>query len=1103
MQPNHFAYCQKIIHHRRILFVCAALAVCFALPMQAVRTQPVPVAPLDAPDFDRAAFDGYFRAAQQSNSQAGWEEIVRDGKIALMADWELAADLKIEEQVVGATRSDAYINNPGYIDYLRKTLLLEKEKAFAEWELAADVAIQNERLPFLEQLASEQTTRADAGLDRDLRRGDRDAGQGDADAVNRTSENWSARYRKAIADGLAAYDAALENAQAEHDTIVASLDAAEARFQENLRTIEGYEQIVRDNIRTSVGGMRTYLETNGLFYDEDDQLNDAGLELQDLIASVENGLNNDVPLSQLATEMRDYMDRQKEQAELTQQEWAADISGHRDMAAFNVSLNGEGESAIHNITEIIALHDLHTYGLAAGMHDVIRARSGETRNITSVSADGVAWSSNYAPCPLTYSSGRSGESYSSAGSGSLTFDATCIGGAFSVPVWVTEAHSEHEMRLTISYDWHDPIAEDNANTWQGYVDALAPVLAEWENDIVPAIGTWEAQVELFRADHAAWQEDAAEQRARADAELAARTSAINADRSRWLARMESSYRRGELQWQNLQVTAQSNAEAMLAAPTAKARASADNSVPAFAAASASASAAASVPVSAASPALPDFSLLANFSSEYQTSLGGMQNTALASAMNEQARDSQADASHELEALAESVGFETDVLDDGTIRATRRIASGRARLREGGDATNVNDYEAEQTDQVLDFAAPQAVRLAETGNLFNHWDTAQVQDDFAANSQDFGASMQAKFDESTEMLETANEFATHRQEMFQQNALAQASEAQMLRSIAQSMLGGANFQQALEAYMQDQVDGAVFSEISALTGGDGLMSSVLRGLYLGMNTQQIIMDTATEAFTTMIAQATGLPSGLVYGFVNTRVRSAFRPNRDNSFVEAVLTDPLYMSINMAQSAIDLSVGAVYNTVTGRPTFPTYSYQDGAIITENSGTANWHSDTNQGDGFAIGPFIYVENNPDQALMDHEMAHVDQYYDLGPYRLASMATGPDSYDVEHDADNRAGTYSYEQRIAREMGLLTANFAEELRRIKHDPNLTLTEKYTARRAAYERVVAKINNFLLYCYTYGDNCHGTVIDKAQLVIKHLYESPALEPNSSTSMVNP
>ncbi|MEQ9367116.1 MAG: TIGR04388 family protein, partial [Leptospirales bacterium] len=478
-------------------------------------------------------------------------------------------------------------------------MLLQKQAAYAAWEIEADRLIEQKRTAFVASLGRRVEDRAASESDQSIQ--SVDANQIEESALNREQLQWQQEFQSQVDFGWLQFQTALNDVQQRYDTFNQSLTAAEQQFQQNQAAIHAYEQNVRTAIQSSVTGARSYVASNGLYHVETcagsnctvdmGTLNAAGIQLDALLDSVQQGLNNATPLSVLAQQMQTFLEAEELQATTRKNYWNSIKDGSETLAQ-QIGLHAlvPGQVASPPITlspysvaqmEAVTTASADAFGLSVAAKnssiDLVWARylragdtaaldsyiqsNGENRTIVSATADVCGDSSFRGGHFFGEFLSNMAQCYSTAGHRAFAYrsEATASN-KFAIAL-------ETDLMIRVDYDWEDANAAFNETVWQGYENDLSPVLFNWRDQILPAIQNWETQVAQYDLGYANWQTLAAQQRADADATFAQSQAAIVNERSSFLSKMQAEYRKGRAQWDALS-REQSSASAETAAKLA-------------------------------------------------------------------------------------------------------------------------------------------------------------------------------------------------------------------------------------------------------------------------------------------------------------------------------------------------------------------------------------------------------------------------------------------------------------------------------------------------------------------------------------------------------
>ncbi len=916
--------------------VLAASMIVWTVAPGVVLAQPAPVPNLNAPAHSAGTLDPVFNIATNSQSAQTWEYVISQGKFTLAAQWEAAVNTEIEGHLSSITQSDHFNSPQEYRDYLRKELLVQKQEAFADWELALDAEIEGERLAFLSDLSDRRLQEAQEDSDDAI-----DSGRTTATDPNSTSaemegdrEAWDEEFQQSMQSGFAEYQLALGALQQEYTSLLNELALKDAEFQSSLEQIDAYEQRVRDGIQSTVANLESLLQNNGFFYQETcggphgsncstdmNQLNAAGTELQNLLASIKQDLANDAPLSAIAVQMTDYMQRRQAEAAARTTYWNGLINGTVNYdqiidTGWRLPTNdyygctsascpdrtlptnqNAFVASIMTLGHVQAVSDYHDHGSLS----TLRTAFSEFRNISSLNGVDIFGATALNPLAHTvyYNLSNTGAYGSSIKKRKTAEDILNSQGAYSTEgtsvflrsqdidysviktsnptqkpgnsITTTSGGNwtrhipESYFRIVVNYDWHDPNAENNRDIWSNYNNALSGMLTRWRDELLPAIQNWESQVATYRADYAAWQAEADVQRATAAAAFQGGQADLVQSRNRWLARMEEEYRSGEGDWAQITKTFEKERDGIAAASAAAApRLSAEF-------------------LNRGRGNRPDLENLAKFEQGIQQSLQGSLNFAVADTLNSQAldiRQKQFEAISSVlnpyseedlrpfsaedkarleyleglvdanEALEDVHGEEIEALQDkkdrkdaakrfqftiedqgGQIVANRAIANGEL-IQIGGDGSSVNDYVAATYNQSVVIAAPSAVQLVSTPDLFDVWDTGEVVGSFYDGLEENQQQFKEQLAGVQENVVEANRIAQSGWDRYFENAQDAAARVTLMKKLMKSailgMLGGASFHAAFGGALESHVRGQFASQLEEMTGVPATFLSALLG-----------------------------------------------------------------------------------------------------------------------------------------------------------------------------------------------------------------------------------------------------------------------------------
>ncbi|MCR9143036.1 MAG: TIGR04388 family protein [bacterium] len=907
---------------RRILPGLIAVLLLALPPAVHLNAQPVPVPALGTPGYQPTDFDPFFNTAQGSATQASWETLIDQARVVLGAQWEAQVDATIGAHVAAVGQNDYFHTPQEYRDYLTKELHLQKQTAFAAWEAQADVQIEIQRETFLAALSERKKREA-------LEESEQTTEQADTTQVDLGDQQdaWENEFGEAVENGFQQFQSALGDVYSQYTSFLQTLADKEQEFEQNRLQIEAYEQTVRDGIQNTVYALDSYLQSNGLFREENctttgaagtqstscttdmATYNTAGTRLQTLITNLQDGLDNDTPLSTLATLMNDYLDQEHTDAITRRDYWGGLIR--------NAYTYSKAEYVTHGnpypIPDVASVFEARNSGYATftGLTAMIAAK-GDPRVVEGINwADLRGYSHNYIAGPDQVGhSNFQNEWYSTHGDNAFRFNwerrhtywYNC--GGFPCQGSYTSHHTANESHLEIqaSYNWYDPNADHNNQVWGGYVNDMAPVLANWRDNIVPAIQNWEAQVATYTANHQAYLADAQTKRDAATTQFNTSMDTLTESRNKWLSQMQEEFRKGRNEWVSMGRTARSaNATPAVVATAVSEAASFENQIALLQK---------QAEASAASAPVPDATALDGLQSAFQKASKGIINLSLAATLNDQVVEQrtaitesiaaqigangldgiseeklremaqkQADQTGRpveeiIEAMRKDANdrqYDVRIDENGRIIATRQIKSGNVG-GSTGDGTGYNDYTAEMMEQELVIAPPPAIQLVKTGGAFDDWDLNSYVNDHYENQQ-----------AQTEILENYNKYVAGEQEIADE--LREVQDIIYNANVEASMTAAQNrkaakeqFSSLLNSVASAMMGGASFSDAFGAASNEqlsneiaritGIPSNFFNGVLNGESWQSALTDATeflmTDYVTKAVVEATGLPAGFISG-----------------------------------------------------------------------------------------------------------------------------------------------------------------------------------------------------------------------------------------------
>ena len=478
-----------------------------------------------------------------------------------VAEWELEADkeyFKLQEEQQKQLRNK-FNSDEEYVAYLNQQLQSRNEN-YPYWERNAEIALRNGRSAFLDELTyqKQKTTGTDIKA---LQNGWNLAyGSGEnlnlEQRLNEMQTGWAGEYAEDVALGLNEFAGGQTAIEEGYLDIQRLIQNQNADYQIGLSNIQYYENEIRNKVAGAVLEMETNLQNMTMFQaevcDENNEncrleLNDAGQELQGLLAGLKENLINKAPLTSLAQQMVDYLRIQHEQAAKMAQDWERQARKTESLENINSVptglLGGYKEAELVN-----AIRSKYLGGDDEAIKAYLNSCLGTGLMVESVSAADVCGQGWHEPFFLTVSVAGANECYSAVGEGAFSYWAVGIGGWAGIPLFTPPTlFAEDEIVFKGSYVIYDANADTNATTWSRHTFELDGFLKNW-NDMLPDLTNWEAQSTAYQASFEEWKLNAGKTLERAALTYETEMTALVNERTKWLSQMENGYHEGRHEW---------------------------------------------------------------------------------------------------------------------------------------------------------------------------------------------------------------------------------------------------------------------------------------------------------------------------------------------------------------------------------------------------------------------------------------------------------------------------------------------------------------------------------------------------------------------------
>ena len=813
---------------------------------------------------------------------------------------------------------DFFHENPEYRDYVVKSMELEKSSDLEAWRIAAFEHLQAGReshaghlsranLHEIEDLLLGNLRVAASGDGRELDRANERWVLDHATAVQEGLYQFQTAFA-ALQQDRDTFMRELDETEAVFHGNLATIDDYEHTVRAG---IQSSSSMLRAELWNNDLFFHESFDRTGAMTVDRSRLNASGRELRAFLDRMDTALGNGAPITVLTDALAKYLERQIARATTERDHWAAKIRGTsvtpmaasiaRDGRETHIANGRHGcyrdiQPAIfgagahftnipwHAIKNDALLSGFMSYaatgdtsGLNAFLEDagefrVIEGYGADTR----LCGDGVGASHTWStPMGGFCTNGsireeaiRSGHKHAKVGHdyhrGHLTPSwqyaflyiepSICCSEIVSKGLGHGKIKNQSDFTAWIHYDWHDPNAEANRDTYQRYIDQLSGLQAHWRDELLPSIEKWEAQAARYRADHADWKSRADANRARMEAEFRSGAARLARGRNQWLARVSEHRRAGARDFAHLEIHL----------PRAQLTGSNDTAF-----------------LDRARQGIPDHALILGTRESIQRGLRAAFNGGQINAMQYQAKMREQRTlrrvAERIEAHAnplsapeaeEGLGqFYTEITEDG-VRAVRYIHSGKATQIEGAKGTDENDYHAEYEEETISFSGPTALQLAGFEDIFAFENKSR---EFKENVAEYTHVEAGTFRLLDAQLTGATATAHARQRMFADDRARQIQEARahdakfkkpfggFFDSVMMSMLGGAELNQAVTSSMQQQATSRIANDL-----GLEALQSLIGGMVSGQGFDDALAGATDAVVDDFIADESGVDLTIVSG-----------------------------------------------------------------------------------------------------------------------------------------------------------------------------------------------------------------------------------------------
>ncbi|MCR9143933.1 MAG: TIGR04388 family protein [bacterium] len=190
------------------------------------------------------------------------------------------------------------------------------------------------------------------------------------------------------------------------------------------------------------------------------------------------------------------------------------------------------------------------------------------------------------------------------------------------------------------------------------------------------------------------------------------------------------------------------------------------------------------------------------------------------------------------------------IDGGKLRATRQIKDGNAFQRFGGDGTRADGYIAGQQEQVMEFAAPAVMRLADTDGLFEAWETSTILDNADDQLKQFAGHAKEQSSAVWNAGARADAYRSAKDAQYNLNVQNQTFIASIIKAALTSAFTGGNAIEGASGVVRSRVMGPIYSALETATG---IPAGIWGSLAGGADLEQAVIS---HGFS-MLEEATGM------------------------------------------------------------------------------------------------------------------------------------------------------------------------------------------------------------------------------------------------------
>lgn len=438
--------------------------------------------------------------------------------------------------------------------------------------------------------------------------------------IQAAANSWSQNFNQNFQQGISDFTTAFSSIETNYQNLLNTIDANDQAFQANLNAINEYKSLVKDSIRSVLSNFEEQLaevctERYGCVYrNSDGSLNNAGTILQALVNQIkpklnDNSINPTMELTLFSQQVRDFLVSQQIGADrefnrfnpwvnslqtnpFTQYTLASGFSGYAysDSVLSNLVSQvryggfdawagssswwtGErpNEQQIIDLVNALQIDHNNSDTGYTQLRAVLQRSIGPDKQLTHIhlanafarDREGLNNPKFFGiPIAFVERSGSNGNML--AGPNNFSFFG--FPGQTGWNQWAAlrctpyGCYTDHmqmdSVAFAISYSVRDLVVESQANYWKSIDSSMQGQVGKYNNELLPAVQNWEAQVANYDRFYMEWkvQADAARERARVDYESS--IASLEAEKQTWIANSQKEFREGYLQWAELNANAQ-------------------------------------------------------------------------------------------------------------------------------------------------------------------------------------------------------------------------------------------------------------------------------------------------------------------------------------------------------------------------------------------------------------------------------------------------------------------------------------------------------------------------------------------------------------------